>query len=269
MTTSLELEATLPLQAPEAAFPINKPMPHLTYSVYALVKLDNAQMDSMRKALNANPDCSTECRWPPDGRHQHSTLKEVYDHHIGLRDSDNTVHPYFFIVVENLDVATVLIVNLKAPTQRHDAQSVIGVSHCSVGQAALAGANLDIGNMTWNDYKESEHEKFGGEGPYTNTRYYPTDPRKKRKCSPVETDTVHACYSLTRGGESAYHTTANLQTCSLPSVRSPSTKPRTRAQRTRTSTSDHIRHQRLKFRRSLDSNSRILCHRVLAEFPIE
>ena len=200
MTTTLEFEATLPLQAPEAAFPINRPMPHLTYTVYTLANLDQAHMDSVLQALNANPDCSTHCRWSPDGKHQHPTLRDIYNHHISLRDINNTVHPYFFIVVENLDVEPVLIVNLKAPTNRDDARRVIGVSRCSINQATLAGANLDIGNMTWNDYKESEHERFGGESPYTNTRYYPTDPRENNR-EPAQTETVYACYSLTRGGK--------------------------------------------------------------------
>lgn len=199
MATTLDLEATLPLQAPEAAFPINRPMPHLIYTVYTLAELDEAQMNSTASALNANKDCSTHCRWSPDSRHQHPTLREIYDHHIKLRDIDPTVHPYFFIVVDNLNMETVLIVNLKAPTHRDEARRVIGVSRCSINQATLAGANLDIGNMTWNDYKESEHEKFGGESPYTNTRYYPVDPRNKIKCLTAET--VYACYSLTRGGK--------------------------------------------------------------------
>lgn len=51
-----ELEATLHLQAPEAASPVIKPVPHLMYTVYTLSKLEGTRVDRPLKALT-RPAC--------------------------------------------------------------------------------------------------------------------------------------------------------------------------------------------------------------------
>ncbi|KAG9660984.1 hypothetical protein KCU81_g9903, partial [Aureobasidium melanogenum] len=56
------------------------------------------------------------------------------------------------------------------------------------------GANLDVGNISWIEYKEAEQEKFGSESPYTNKRYFSRDPRE-----PKDTDShtsVYAWFSI-------------------------------------------------------------------------
>lgn len=51
-----ELEATLPLQDPEAVYPAIKPVSHLMYTVCTLSELEGTRKDSPLKALTM-PAC--------------------------------------------------------------------------------------------------------------------------------------------------------------------------------------------------------------------
>ncbi|THY02193.1 hypothetical protein D6D01_10311 [Aureobasidium pullulans] len=90
---------------------------------------------------------------------------------------------------------SVLVVYLKAPGA--DGHHVIGVSRCAIKEADLMGANLDVGNIDWIEYKEAEEEKFGSESPYTNPRYFSTDPRVPREDNSATSEKcVYAWFSL-------------------------------------------------------------------------
>lgn len=54
-------------------------------------------------------------------------------------------------------------------------RNVIGVLRCAYSEADLYCANLDIGNMSFTDYKEEEKELWDGGDPYANKRYFPKD----------------------------------------------------------------------------------------------
>lgn len=74
-------------------------------------------------------------------------------------------------------------------------ESVIGVSRCAIDEANLMGANLDVGNIDWIEYKEVEEEKSGSESPYTNKRYFTRDPRQPKSPDDAHT-TVYAWFSI-------------------------------------------------------------------------
>lgn len=75
-----------------------------------------------------------------------------------------------------------------------DGESVVGVSRCAIGEANLLGANLDVGNIDWIEYKEAEEEKFGSGSPYTNQRYFSRDPREPKDTG--SHTTVYAWFSI-------------------------------------------------------------------------
>jgi hypothetical protein len=64
----------------------------------------------------------------------------------------------------------VLFLNLQVVNDRD--QSVVGVCRCGVDMANSIAANLEVGNMDWMDFKEDEEHEWGGEDPYTNSRYH-------------------------------------------------------------------------------------------------
>lgn len=103
------------------------------------------------------------------------------------------------------------MVDLYVPTERKDPKTVIGVSRGSVHGdlgAESTGMNLDVANMDWNDVKFTEHRDWDGEDPFTNKRYFPTDPRTA--VIPVYESTVFVWYSLVRGGETMPVTAADF-----------------------------------------------------------
>jgi hypothetical protein len=173
MTTIIDLENTLPLRAPTPAHPLLGSKKGVGYLVYPLVELTEKERDELLAALHEDDIGPHACRLVEGLQPQ--TLRETYDHHIRVRDEDETIHPYFFIAVEKASSDSVLAVYYKAPGA--DGGQVVGVSRCAIREADVMGANLDVGNIDWIEYKEAEEEKFGSESPYTNPRYFSKDPR--------------------------------------------------------------------------------------------
>lgn len=203
MASSKALEETLPLEAPEAAHPIVKPTNKWQYSVYYITDLSNSQQQQLLSDLNSNDLGTQTCRFAP-GQSHHPSLKEAYDHHIKARDDDETIHPYIFFAADTKDLSTVLVVDVKASSEREDAKFVVGVCRCATKEADLMAVNLDVGNVPWIDHKESEEAKFGGPSVYANKRYFPDDPCEKSE--PVKEDLGgprYAWFSLVRGGKSS------------------------------------------------------------------
>ncbi|THZ34048.1 hypothetical protein D6C88_10497 [Aureobasidium pullulans] len=150
-------------------------------------------MNGLLAALHRDDLGPRACRLVKD--FQPRTLREAFDHHSRVRDEDETIHPYFFIAVEKESSDSVLVVYLKAPGA--DGHHVVGVNRCAMWEADLVGANLDVGNIDWIEYKEAEEEKFGSESPYTNPRYFSRDPRVPREDdSTTSENCVYAWFSL-------------------------------------------------------------------------
>ena len=193
MTTTTELDNTLPLKASTPAHPQIGPKKGIEYLVYSLVKLTSDGTNGLLAALHQDDYGPRACRLVKD--FQPRTLREAFDHHSRVRDEDETIHPYFFIAVEKESSDSVLVVYLKAPGA--DGHHVVGVNRCAIGEADLVGPNLDVGNIDWIEYKEAEEEKFGSESPYTNPRYFSKDPRVPREDGSTTTENcVYAWFSL-------------------------------------------------------------------------
>ncbi|KAI5358387.1 hypothetical protein Slin15195_G108400 [Septoria linicola] len=181
-------------------------MPYLQYSVYTLIDLHTLQQETLLHNLNSNKYCKTPARFPPDSQLQQPSLLSTYSHHITLGDTDRTIHPNFFVVIDQVQTSgndSVLIVNLKAPTTRKDCKFVIGVSRTTIDQASLAGANLDVGNVDWIEMKQSEKEKWNGGEVYRDERYFATVLRKEKEMlredgREDEGQVLYAWFSLVR-----------------------------------------------------------------------
>ena len=193
MTTTTELENTLLLKASTPAHPRVGPKKGIEYLVYSLVKLTSDGTNGLLAALHQDDIGPRACRLVKD--FQPRSLREAFDHHGRVRDEDETIHPYLFIAVEKASSDSVLVVYLKAPGA--DGHHVVGVNRCAIGEADLVGANLDVGNIDWIEYKEAEEEKLGSESPYTNPRYFSKDPRVPREDdSTTSENCVYAWFSL-------------------------------------------------------------------------
>ncbi|KAK6002940.1 hypothetical protein QM012_000785 [Aureobasidium pullulans] len=190
MTTSIEYENTLPLRASESRYPLIGPKKGVKDQVYSLVQLTEKESNELHDTLNQDDYGPHACCVVKD--FQGTTLREAFNHHACIKNEDETVHPYFFIVLEEESSKSVLVVDLKAPGA--DGESVVGVSRCAIHEADLMGANLDVDNIDCIEYKEAEEEKFGSESPYTNERYFARDPREPKDT--VSNITAYAWFSI-------------------------------------------------------------------------
>jgi hypothetical protein len=129
----------------------------------------DAARDSQHSILATQPDFS--------GR----TLRDIYDHHIEASKEDNEMHPYLFIVADQVDWDTegVLLVYVHAdralgrPNEPNDDyENTVGVLRCGVEMADCICCNLEISNMDFIEFKEKEERERNGEDVYTNKRYF-------------------------------------------------------------------------------------------------
>ncbi|QIX01354.1 hypothetical protein AMS68_006871 [Peltaster fructicola] len=155
MTSTTDLARTLPSTCNNDGYKDILNQPQKKYAVYTLTDVDEQQL---LEAINCE-DSTENSEFAP--RHKFSTLREVYDYHLELRKE--AYHPLFFIVADQVDPESVLVVHLDCDVDEDDR---IGVGRCAVGMADSWGANLDIGNMDWMDLKEEEQNSWGGDDPY-------------------------------------------------------------------------------------------------------
>ncbi|KAG9949317.1 hypothetical protein KCU85_g4322, partial [Aureobasidium melanogenum] len=173
MASTKQLEDTLPLcdaHHNRAGDTLSGQWP-----IYSLVAFDEPSLKQVLNDINEAEDSTSNSILITEPDLSNSTLRDVYDHHIRLRDENDKIHPTLFIAVDQRDYQAngVLVVDLKVMTDT--SQTVIGVLRCGYDDADLYCANLDIGNMSFIDYKEEEQRLWGGDDPYENQRYFSRD----------------------------------------------------------------------------------------------
>lgn len=203
MPSTVELEETLPLMAPEPKAEFSRSGKDVKFTVYSTVPLDDSQRQQLLEDLHGYEETCEECQLSP-GQFQHESLRDVYEYHIRARDEDVTIHPEYFIVVDHADwdIYGALMVNLRADTDRKEEPYVISIARLDV--RGLLGVecmcvNMDIANLNWEDVKATSHEHWGGEDPDTNKRLWATNPRTA--LVPTYYSTVYAWYTLVPPGK--------------------------------------------------------------------
>lgn len=179
MASTKHLEDILPFYSPDGPKDQNyhDNFMRAKYRVYSLIALDNEGLKIMLRDLNSGDMTTKNCLLAPQANFAGRSLRDIYDYHLRVRDEDETIHPHYFIVADQNDWNTngVLMVNLQVGRDVED-EWVVGVGRCGADMADCVGANLDIANVDWIDYKEQEQEEWGGENPYKNQRYFKNDP---------------------------------------------------------------------------------------------
>ncbi|KEQ63694.1 uncharacterized protein M437DRAFT_46221, partial [Aureobasidium melanogenum CBS 110374] len=145
------------------------------WPIYSLVAFDEPSLKQVETDINEAEDSTSNSILMTEPDLSNSTLRDVYDHHIRLRDENDKIHHTLSIAVDQSDYQAngVLVVDLKVMTDT--SQTVIGVLRCGYDDADLYCANLDIGNMSFIDYKKEEQRLWGGDDPYENQRYFSRD----------------------------------------------------------------------------------------------
>lgn len=171
MTSIKELEDTLPLH--DSHQDRSGVVSSKQYPIYSLVAFDDRQLRQLESHINKAEDSTNQSVLINQPNSSSSTLRDIYEHHIQLRTENKDIHPSLFIVADQRDYQAkgVLVVDLQVMTD--SPPNVIGVLRCGYADADLYCANLDIGNMSFIDYKEEEQSLWGGDNLYENKRYFP------------------------------------------------------------------------------------------------
>lgn len=216
MPTTEDIETSLPLTA---GAPVGRAPEGYNFLVYTTADLNEKQRETLLSDIHNHPDTATISKLAP-GSYAGNSVRDVYQQHIDIRDREPKAHPTIFIIADRADWKTdgVLVLNLEARTEEKYPRHVIGVVRIAVSGALgaeLICLNLEIGNMTWTDVKNTEVTEFGGEDPLSNRRYYPVDPRTAE--TPEFDSVVYAWYSIARRG---------AQTCNVLRIKMTIADPR-------------------------------------------
>ncbi|KAI4763161.1 hypothetical protein E4T52_04750 [Aureobasidium sp. EXF-3400] len=162
-STVPELEDTLPLydsHQDRSGIISSKQWP-----IYSMVEFNDHELEKLESDINKAEDSTGQSVLITEPNSPGTTLLEIYERHIQLRDENKDIHPSLFIVVDKADYLTkgVLVIDLQVPTD--SVRNVIGVLRCGYDEADLYCANLDIGNMSFIDYKEEEQRLWNGDNP--------------------------------------------------------------------------------------------------------
>lgn len=199
MASTNDLASTLPKKAPNTAHHRDtlNGLGRYKFAIYTTASLDSTSLHQLEASINSAELSTHNSKLAPEP--SKSSLRDVYDYHLALRDRDDTIHPLYFIVADRADLpdAGVLVVHLNCGIDNED--DVVGVARCGVDMADSHGANIDIGNIDWLDIKEEEADSWGGDTPYADRpegdAQPPLPPTKSR---PV----TYGWYSLVQKGES-------------------------------------------------------------------
>lgn len=168
-----ELENTLPLydsHQDRSGIISSKQWP-----IYSMAAFSDQELEQLESDINNAEDSTSNSVLITTPASSGKTLLGIYEHHVQLRNENKEIHPSLFVVADKADYHTkgVLVVDLQVPTD--SVRNVIGVLRCAYSDADLYCANLDIGNISFIDYKEEENELWDGDDPYANKRYFPND----------------------------------------------------------------------------------------------
>ncbi|KAF2128713.1 hypothetical protein P153DRAFT_404995 [Dothidotthia symphoricarpi CBS 119687] len=161
------LAGTLPRKAPntERHHATLNDLGRYKYAIYNIAPLDAVARHQLEASINSGEYSGKSSKLAPQPDFSNRSLRDVYNYHIHLRDEDDSIHPFYFIVADRVSLPEdgVLVVHLNSSMDEED---VVGVGRCGVDMADTWGGNLDIGNQDWLDLKEMEYEEWGGDNPY-------------------------------------------------------------------------------------------------------
>jgi len=172
MASTKELQKTLPRHAPNSERHLQDL--NRKFAVYSLVNFDAAQLQELEHTLNIasvgheveDDEATSYAKLADQPNFSGHTLRDVYDHHIRVRDDCDWMDPLYFIIADQEDYKAKGLLAVYLSTYGAEEDNRIGVGRCGYDWASDWGVNFRIANMDWFDLKETEQEEWGGSDPY-------------------------------------------------------------------------------------------------------
>lgn len=205
MLSTRELQKTLPAKAPNTGRHRAVASGEFKIPVYALVTL-RTNLEQLVKDINHAEISTGSACTRPHADFTGRSLRDIYDYHLQLRDQDHTIHPLYFVVADQMDYNTngILVVFLDADTPGYDDDdNHVGVGRTGIDMVDAWASNIDVGNMSWMDLKESEAADWHGDDPYEGIDYSVQTTHSETKRLNGKGDSKHGWYS-TFGAGSKY-----------------------------------------------------------------
>lgn len=155
--------------------------------------MDDSTRQGLERSINkVDSGDATHSKLAPLPDFTGRPLRDVYDHFITLRENDESIQPFYFIVADEVDFKEegVLVVCLD---RHNEGDGEVGVARCPVDMADWWGAGFYYDLSQWEELQEAEQVEYGPlEDP---EKEYDTRP------GPIRLRSMYGWYSLVEKGK--------------------------------------------------------------------
>lgn len=168
------------------------------FAIFHTAPMDHSSRQDLEKLINkAGSGDASHSRLAPTPDFSDRSLRDVYDHFLTLRDEDESIQPFYFIVADkaNFGEEGVLGVCLDC---NNEGDGDLGVARCPVDMADGWGADFYYGLADWEDMKDAEQAEYGSED---DEQGLDPDQGYDARPGPIQLRSMYGWYSLVEKGQ--------------------------------------------------------------------
>ncbi|KAJ4989754.1 hypothetical protein SVAN01_04784 [Stagonosporopsis vannaccii] len=139
--------------------PLGEPAKFLVFHTAAL---SPSALDELLACINASDGSPPYSKLAPTPDFSNRPLRDVYDHFVSLREQDETVYPFYFIVADRVDFAEKGVLGVCLDCSQGESEDAdVGVARCGIDMSNSWGTSFYHGIAGWEEMRESEMLEWG------------------------------------------------------------------------------------------------------------
>ncbi|KAF3040542.1 hypothetical protein E8E12_008934 [Didymella heteroderae] len=165
------------------------------FAIFHTVPMDKRSRQRLEKLINrVGSGDANHSKLAPTPDFTGCSLRDMCNHFIAVRESDESVQPFYFIVTDNANFQTEGVLGICLDCN-NGGDGDVGVARCPVDMVDGRGAGLYYGLAEWEETQEAEQLEYGPD----------QDPEQERdtRPGPVQLRSTYGSYSLVEKGELA------------------------------------------------------------------
>lgn len=199
-------DLNLPTQAPHFTKDRGPPGEPAEFAIYHIADLTREACQELGDLINSDPSGCSASKLAPSPDFTNRSVRDVYDSFLTLREEDDTIQPFFFIVADRSEFEEGGVLGVCLDCSQ-EGEGDVGVVRCDAEWADSYGAQLVEGMVSWEELKEYEAAR-GDE--YERVRSMGVEERHAHEAgkygweagtSTVRVRDIYGWYSLVQNGE--------------------------------------------------------------------
>lgn len=155
------------LNLPSTASPFTKDRPldgptPAKFAIFHTATLTPEAVLDLQDCVNSSTSGFEDSKLAPAPDFTNRSVREVYDHFLALREQDDTIQPFYFIVADRTDFINEGVLGVCLDCSQ-EGECDVGVARCSVDWAGDWGVQIAEGAAGFDEMKEHEEAVWGGD----------------------------------------------------------------------------------------------------------